>query len=72
MPRLVEAVRERERQRQQLRQSLEELNGMSQVSQEDHRRLEKVLRARLADWQGLLRRHVPQARQMLKKLLVGR
>ncbi len=42
------------------------------MSQLDHRWLEKVLRARLADWQGLLWRHVPQARQMLKKLLVGR
>jgi len=30
------------------------------------------LRARLDDWRGLLRRHVPQARQILRKLLVDR
>ncbi|MCA1585242.1 MAG: hypothetical protein LC791_10905 [Acidobacteria bacterium] len=27
-----------------------------------------TLRAQLDDWRGLLRRHVPQARQILKKL----
>lgn len=30
-----------------------------------------TMRARLDDWRGLLARHVPQARQILKKLLAG-
>ena len=38
----------------------------------DYHRIEKDLRARLTDWQGLLQRHVPQARQIMKKFLVGR
>ncbi len=36
--------------------------------------LERVgaeLRTRLADWQDALRAHVPQARQLFRKLLVG-
>ncbi len=33
------------------------------------RRLQRDLRRRLDDWQGLLNRHVPQARQILRKLL---
>ena len=69
---LLEAVKDRERQKAQLTQQLNALNGAQQVGQLDPRRLEKDLRARLADWQGLLQRHVPQARQILKKLLVGR
>jgi hypothetical protein len=32
--------------------------------------LERDLRDRLTEWRGLLRRHVPQARQIIKKLLV--
>ena len=30
-----------------------------------------TMRARLDDWRGLLARHVPQAQQILKKLLAG-
>jgi hypothetical protein len=35
----------------------------------DLRRGERELRARLDDWRGLLRRHVAQGRQILRKLL---
>ena len=31
-----------------------------------------AIRTRLADWQGALERHPAQARQILRKLLVGR
>ncbi len=72
LPALLDAVRERERQKQRLSRSLDDLTGMRQIGQVDQRRLEKDLRARLANWQGLLQQHVPQARQILKRLLVGR
>ena len=42
---------------------------MSRVEQQ---RIERELRVRVDDWRGLLRRHVPQARQILRKLLVDR
>ena len=38
----------------------------------DEAQLEVSLRNTLDDWRGALRRHVPQARQMLRKLLVGK
>ncbi len=72
LPALLDAVRERERQKQRLTRSLDDLTGMRQIGQVDHRRLEKDLRARLVNWQGLLQQHVPQARQILKRLLAGR
>lgn len=34
-------------------------------------RMREQLSARLSDWTGILRRHPAQARQILKKLLVG-
>ena len=38
----------------------------------DRRTLRQALSARLADWQTILRRNIPQGRQLLRKLLVGR
>ena len=38
----------------------------------DLQQIQQDVEARLADWRGLLRRHVAQSRQILKKLLVGR
>ena len=38
----------------------------------DGKRLERELGERLADVKGLLGRHVPQTRQILRKLIVGR
>jgi hypothetical protein len=37
----------------------------------DAKRLRRALRERLTHWRGLLGRQVPQARQILKKLLDG-
>ena len=37
----------------------------------DPQTVECQLRAKLEEWRGLLRRHVPQARQVLRKLLTG-
>ena len=38
----------------------------------DRRELERALRARLADWRGLLTRHVAQGRKVLQTLLLER
>jgi hypothetical protein len=38
----------------------------------DVREIEKELSGRLVDWRGLLRANVQQARQVLRKLIVGR
>ena len=69
---LLQAVKDREQEKGRISQALAGLEGLGSISQLDLRQLERVLRARLADWQGLLQRHVPQARQILKKLLVSR
>ena len=38
----------------------------------DVRRLDREVRTRLTEWQGVLHRQTTQARQILQKLLVGR
>lgn len=49
-----------------------ELAALDQVGRQiDWVKAERDLAAKLADWQGLLKPHVPQARQILKKLLNG-
>jgi hypothetical protein len=69
VPALLDAIRDRERQRETLTR---ELAGLQAAGQHiDWTKVESDLRAKLADWQGLLQRHVPQARQILKKLLAG-
>ena len=49
-----------------------DVDGQDPLTSGDRERISKDLRARLDDWRGLLRRHVPQARQILRKLLVDR
>ena len=52
-----------------------ELQGLTRradVASLNARRLRKELAGRLIDVKGLLSRHVPQARQILRKLVVGR
>jgi hypothetical protein len=68
---LVQAIRERERQREALSSELSALEHPRPVSA-DAARLRAELRAKLADWRDMLRAHVPQARQMIRKLVVGR
>ena len=72
MPSLLEANQDREHRKASLLESLGQLDGLGQVDLLDLRRLENRLRERLDDWKDLLTRHVPQARQILRKLLVGR
>lgn len=45
---------------------------MVQAHALDARQIEHELRDRVVDWQGLLRANVQQARQVLRKLMVGR
>ena len=46
------------------------LGGQVPLTSRDQERISKDLRARLDDGRALLRRHVPQARKILRKLLV--
>ena len=51
---------------------LEALHQSVTVASLDGKRLEQELAARAADVKSLLGRHVPQTRQILRKLIVGR
>ncbi len=72
LPVLLAAVKEREQRRAELERQLAMLEGCDRVVELDEARLERDLRGRLTDWQGLLHRQLPVARQMLRKLMVGR
>ena len=70
---LIDAIKEREQRRTSLQASLSSLSGLESVKLLDERRLERDLSLHLAEqWQGLLTRHTLQARQIVRKLLVGR
>ena len=70
-PTLVQAIKDRERQRESLARDLLALERPRPLSS-DAARLRAELRAKLADWRSMLRAHVPQARQMIRKLVVDR
>jgi chromosome segregation ATPase len=72
LSRLTAAVRERERERLRLQARVAELATRSQLARLDRARLNKDLRERLTDWQGLIQQQPQQARQGLRKLLEGR
>src|SRR5262249_2651965 len=69
---LVKAMREREQDRAKLQAQLAGLAGLERMQTWDPQHLRRDLVNRLAQWQGLLTRHVAQTRQILRKLLVGR
>jgi hypothetical protein len=64
---LVQAIQERGQRRIAIRAELDGLNRPAL----DPARLRADLRARLDDWRGLLTRHIPQARQIIRKLLTS-
>jgi site-specific DNA recombinase len=72
LPALVQAVQDREHERATLQARLEELAARRQLARLDRSRLDKDLRERLTDWQGLIQQQPQQARQGLRKLLEGR
>jgi len=63
LPALLRAVQEREERRRRLRAELASANrpGLDPAA------LKANLKARLADWRGLLTRHIPQARPYLSR-----
>jgi DNA invertase Pin-like site-specific DNA recombinase len=68
---LVQAIKDREEHRDTLTRQIASLAGVERAGQVDWTMVEKQLRAKLEEWRQLLQRHVPQARQVLKKLLSG-
>lgn len=71
IPSLVEALKAREIERADLERELRARDQAVQVARLDTKSVEQALRAKLDEWKALLRRHAPQARQILKKLLAG-
>jgi hypothetical protein len=72
LPALVAALREREVERARLTADLRQCHLLEQARTLDVRQIEAELNGRLMDWRGLLRANAQQARQVLRKLMVGR
>jgi hypothetical protein len=73
LPSVIEALRARERQRAALEAELAAVRGLAAAARDrDPRGLRGEIRGWLRDWQGLLEGEPAQARQVLRKLLVGR
>ena len=72
LPSIVAAITEREAQRSRAQQEFAALDQVEQAHGFDLRRAEQDLRAKLADWRGLLSRNVAQARQALRSLVPER
>ena len=49
-----------------------ELDAMSRIGRSELSCLEREIRHRLAHWRAMLRREVPEARELLRNLIVGR
>jgi site-specific DNA recombinase len=69
---LFARLRSEEARKKTLVAELAALQQSTAVASLDGKRLERELTARGADVKGLLGRHVPQTRQILRKLIVGR
>jgi hypothetical protein len=72
LPVLLAALKERQASRKRCERALLELDATARIGQRDLSRLEREIRQRLADWRTMLRREVPQAREILRNLIVGR
>ncbi len=71
MKALVQAVKDRESERERLERQLARASSRAAFDL-NRPGVEAHLRDKLADWRGLLDRRVPQARQILRKLLPGK
>jgi site-specific DNA recombinase len=69
---IVAEMKKREVRRTHLKAELAKLGTRDEVVSLNAARVSSNLRERLADWQGLLHRQTAEARQMLRRLLVGR
>jgi len=72
LPALLAAVKERQDRRERWERMLIELDAMSRIGRSELSCLEREIRHRLADWRAMLRREVPEARELLRNLIVGR
>jgi hypothetical protein len=68
---LVQAIRDQERRQQTLRAELADLDR-PRVVPLAIAQLKAVIREKSQEWQALLRKHAPIARQMVRKLVEGR
>jgi len=66
---LTAAIRDREARQGQLERELADLERCEQLSHTEVERLEVLVREKVSGWRKLLQRHVPQARQILAKVL---
>ncbi len=69
---LIAALKDEEARRLSLQAELDRLASLRQSSSLDLQRIEKTIRKRVEDVQGVLGRHIPESRRILKTLLVGR
>ncbi len=69
---LIAALKDEEARRLSLQAELDRLASLRQSSSLDLKRIEKTIRKRVEDVQGVLGRHIPESRRILKTLLVGR
>ncbi len=72
MDALLLALRHEESRKKTLTAELATLVELENVASLDAERIKRDLRSRAADIRGLLGRHLPQTRQILRKLVVGR
>jgi len=69
---LLTALRQKEQHRARLQQDLARLDGVRRVTLPDAATLTTVVLGKVGDWSGLMGRRVGQARDILRKVLVGR
>lgn len=67
----MSAIRQREAEKLAAERELSALERTTKAAAWDPATIERDLRARLIEWRELLRRQIPQARQVLKKLLAA-
>jgi site-specific DNA recombinase len=72
LPSILDALKAREARLADVNAQLEHLDGLQRAALPWGDDLRGELRARLADWQGLVGRQPVVARQILRKLIVGR
>ena len=72
IPALLHAAKDREAQRARCEHQLAALESARRLSRFERARIDRQVREVLTDWQGLLTRHTPQAREILRNVLAGR
>ncbi len=66
------AIKARETTRRRLRGRLESLENLARLPKLDEQQISAALRKTVGEWRTPFLRNVPQARQVLRKMLVGR